>query len=176
MISVISSNLEDTDNDIISNTFDIILLDPLGNQIQPQYEVEICLFVNGTIKSGNDICLGYYEVSSGSWKCEDECLEEPNRDLVCGKTKHFTNFAILLTGTDDCGNVDIPSTVLYLSAAFAIVMICIVIVSVMAHRIPFVRRLILGNEAWRIESLRYEEKRLGSMAVDKFTTISEIDT
>jgi hypothetical protein len=53
----------------------------------------------------DDLCLAYIDesVSPPKWRCEDSCLEQVGRDQVCGKTDHFTNFAILLGGRGDGG-------------------------------------------------------------------------
>lgn len=60
--------------------------------------VQICF--RGTLtddQMNNTACLGFYNEMSGTWECQDECLTQ-STDTVCGKTDHFTSFAILLTG------------------------------------------------------------------------------
>jgi hypothetical protein len=88
----------------------LTIYDVDGNEISAlDNNVEICF--RGTLTEGqlNDTaCLGYYDESRGAWGCQDECLEQRG-DMVCGKTDHFTSFAILLTGRegsttrDPCG-------------------------------------------------------------------------
>jgi hypothetical protein len=52
-------------------------------------------------------CLGYIDTSARVpvWRCEDPCLEKKSTGELCGKTDHFTSFAILLSGSsggDQC--------------------------------------------------------------------------
>lgn len=78
--------------------FGSLLYDISGNEISLlDNSVEICLRSTGA--GGDDGCLGYLDTSSATptWRCEDECLKSHD-DLLCGDTKHFTNFAILLGG------------------------------------------------------------------------------
>lgn len=90
---------------VASSAYDIS-----GNEVtQLDEPVTICLRSSGT--TGDDTCLGYLDASSDppSWRCEDECLEKKG-DLLCGETSHFTNFAILLSGSGSgsgkCGGDD----------------------------------------------------------------------
>lgn len=81
-----------------SQVVEITLYDDSGNEITSlDHEVTICLKSNGV--GGDTSCLGYLDTSSAkpTWRCEDPCLA-PRKDLLCGNTSHFTNFAILLTG------------------------------------------------------------------------------
>jgi hypothetical protein len=46
-------------------------------------------------------CLGYIN-NEGKWQCEDTCLDKNSTSqLTCGRTGHFTSFAVLLSGGDD---------------------------------------------------------------------------
>jgi hypothetical protein len=42
-------------------------------------------------------CLGYIN-KDGVWACQDKCLDQSKSTLICGKTDHFTSFAVLLSG------------------------------------------------------------------------------
>jgi len=80
-----------------SQIVEVTLFDADGNEISQLDEpVTVCLKAD-TSKAG-DGCLGYYDETSKTWKCEDECLKS-NDDLLCGQTDHFTSFAILLGGS-----------------------------------------------------------------------------
>ncbi|MGV3624164.1 MAG: hypothetical protein ACO1OB_25325 [Archangium sp.] len=58
---------------------------------------EVCVAVAPGTDAGA-ACLAYFEEGRGRWVCEDECLAAGSDGKVCGKTSHFTNFAILLDG------------------------------------------------------------------------------
>jgi hypothetical protein len=69
-------------------------------EIQPTTEIEICLLVNSTETQNKRTCLSFIDTSVNppEWKCQDECLIQVSPSFWCGKTSHFTNFAVLLTG------------------------------------------------------------------------------
>ena len=90
--------------EVLSPVFDIRATSALSES------VEICMKVTSDAESQKkDRCLGFIDESRSPprWTCEDECLEENSDGLLCGKTKHFTNFAILLGATGgDCDDFD----------------------------------------------------------------------
>ena len=52
--------------------------------------------------------MGFFDTSSNSWVCEDECTEKSD-GLICGETNHLTSFALLLQGkgnSDRCESED----------------------------------------------------------------------
>lgn len=59
-------------------------------------ELEVCLEYNGG-ENVDDLCLGFVN-DDDEWVCEDACLESKDNGQLCGKTNHFTNFALLLGG------------------------------------------------------------------------------
>jgi hypothetical protein len=63
--------------------------------------------------------LAFLNEETNKWECEDPCLESKG-DLLCGSTSHFTSFALLLAGTEECGSENSEQNeVLYiLSASF----------------------------------------------------------
>ena len=42
--------------------------------------------------------MGYFDVQTNSWICQDKCLKPSSNNFVCGSTNHFTNFGVLLEG------------------------------------------------------------------------------
>ena len=70
------------------------------NGLTFQQPVTLCLKADLEAVKGQNTCLGYIDESTGTptWKCEDECLE-PKGGQLCGQTDHFTNFAVLLSGS-----------------------------------------------------------------------------
>lgn len=85
--------------------------------------------------------MGYLD-ENNEWVCEDECISSDNTGKYCGTTDHFTSFAILLdggNGTDDaCGDGDgLDKTITYLSIAFIIAAIVIVIIAAIGYDIFF---------------------------------------
>ena len=96
--------------------------------------------------------------------CEDECLSE-NNDNYCGRTDHFTNFAILLgagIGNDGgCGDGNYQyvtgdwfgDLMLVMSICLLLIIICCVIGFIFTVVPPF-KRIMYGKEGYRIVSLR----------------------
>jgi hypothetical protein len=62
--------------------------------------VKVCLAATAPPPGGDDRCLGYLDTAKTppEWTCEDTCLTQISPSFWCGKTNHFTNFAILLNG------------------------------------------------------------------------------
>ena len=122
---------------------------------------EICFPVDETFDSKS--CLGYIDETRDppEWRCEDRCVKKNNDGLVCGKTNHFTNFAILLSGVEGgCDESEDYVTGSYygdliMVACFVGVMIlicCIVIgIATFSNRIS---RAVYGDEGHRIRTLR----------------------
>ena len=96
--------------------------------------------------------------SKDEWQCQDPCLTSKNGQL-CGKTDHFTNFALLLSGagnqkgSDPCASSISANNVLpFLSLALILLAIAVVVVSVIlielrVRYVGFVKR----NTSIRIE-------------------------
>jgi hypothetical protein len=68
--------------------------------------MQLCFSVDATIRGRENLCLGYYDEGSNTWRCEDTCLVPEKTSvrrkiLLCGQTDHFTNFAILRAGPND---------------------------------------------------------------------------
>jgi hypothetical protein len=97
-IIVPNPNLPPVENspNIISQVVEITFVSENGTPVVFDGEAKLCFQVN---QSRSDSCLGYLDesVSPPKWKCEDECLDS-HQGKVCGKTSHFTSFAILLQG------------------------------------------------------------------------------
>ena len=93
-------NQSDT-SDIVSFIVDFQLSDgstDLGG------DVEVCFESNHN--SNDNLCLGYLDESLNppEWICQDHCLQKNSDGLICGNTDHFTNFALLLSGSGNKGN------------------------------------------------------------------------
>ena len=71
------------------------------------FDLQVAPFVAGetanlcvTVPGGTPLtgtCLAFFDEGDSKWKCQDPCLKQKG-DELCGKTDHFTSFAILLTG------------------------------------------------------------------------------
>lgn len=114
--------------EVSSIVLDITVLDAEGNSVTSFDEpFEIC-FSSDEHGSG-DVCLGFFN-SEGEWECEDYCLEDSD-DGLCGKSRHLTNFALLLDSeagsSSRCGSSTQDYLYIYLSVAFVGVALCIVI-------------------------------------------------
>ena len=114
-----------------------------------------------------DICLGFWNErrSPPRWECEDPCLERNDEDQnqICGRTTHFTNFALLLQngyGKDsDCGRVYdfITGTywgdlILVASCIGFIFCVCLVVVFMTWTGVG--NRCLRGSEGSRVQRLR----------------------
>lgn len=101
-IAVTPSEARVTGATPLSNVIEVTLLDADGNEVtRTGAPVEICLESDASKK--DSACLGYLDESTREWKCEDQCLTSHGSNTVCGQTDHFTNFAILLSGTAGSG-------------------------------------------------------------------------
>jgi len=99
------------------------------------------------------------------WVCQDPCLSENDDGLLCGKTDHFTNFALLLQGNGRGGSSACDSTIdewltgvwygdliLILLCVLVMVGIGIFIISI-SYWTP-AKRIFYGEEGSRILHLR----------------------
>ena len=111
-----------TGANILSQTVDLFYVDANGNIVSNLgFDVEICLNLTSSVAS-QDACLGYLN-SDGDWVCEDRCLStQGSCDSLCGNTKHFTSFSILLDAggsKDECGNTTLDAY-FWISTAFVL--------------------------------------------------------
>lgn len=126
-------------------------------------DVKICLKNTGSAKSG-DSCLGYIDESSGKWKCEDHCLNQEKNDYLCGKTNHFTSFAILFGGiakknggcksNDDYILDNTNDDVILSFSVLAFVCLVGLIFAIVMTMTPL-KRYLYGKEGYRVYSLRH---------------------
>ena len=84
------------------------------------------------------MCLGFLNerVSPAKWECQDESLQIDQEGSLCGKTNHFTNFAVLLdSNAGRGGNGPNSSYNIYnwLTLAFVLFAILVVTICVIAH-------------------------------------------
>lgn len=160
-LAVISSPDNVPDSDIASAVFDITLLDESGNEVQLTEPAEVCFVVDE--QYSEDSCLGFIDTSvfPSRWVCEDKCLKKKD-DQVCGKTDHFTSFAVLLGSFNaDCGANDNimmfdatwKDSLLIAITAIVVVFTLIVIALLLAYTKPG-QRLLLGSEGVRVHQLR----------------------
>jgi hypothetical protein len=58
-----------------------------------------CVYMS--VQRTQDHCLSYIDTSVKPpvWKCQDDCLTQVSPSFWCGETDHFTNFAVLLSGS-----------------------------------------------------------------------------
>jgi len=66
-----------------------------GELIQPSGSVEICFEVKE--EDSKNSCLSFYDEKKNKFVCEDPCLVYEDGQ-ACGRTSHFTNFALVLDG------------------------------------------------------------------------------
>ena len=124
-------------------------------------DVEICL---QSLDSSENQCLGFLDESRNppEWVCEDYCLDENNSGLYCGSTDHFTNFALLLTGSNapDCASDEDWVTnswwgdlvLLFTCVVFVcFIMLTVIILSMTSSKF---RNLLYGEEGARVMELR----------------------
>ena len=94
-------------------------------------------------------CLGYFDVISQEWVCEDRDVNEKLTDLFCGFTgnfdllfsfsrfliflllDHLTNFALLLDGNGNDSSDPISFVIAYLSAIFVFVALIFILFGVL---------------------------------------------
>ena len=119
-------------------------------------------------KSGEtkDNCLAYFESKNEKWICQDKCLEKNSNNQICGKTDHFTSFAILLGGgLGECGD-DYPYVTgsfqgdLILVGSVAAFCVMVGVFVILLSYTPLGQQVILGQEGSRIIHLRSYRIRL----------------
>ena len=121
-----------------SNTQDVksIILDIKldDNSTQLGGDVEICIQPIQSNSNIKDLCLGFLDESSKppKWECEDNNLKKKSSGLLCGKTNHFTNFAILLAGTPNSSNDYNDEIFIWLSISLLSICIIIFFISALA--------------------------------------------
>lgn len=171
-INVAENIPSSNDFQLNSQSIEIYLLDAFGNKVQPNGSVEIC--IPPSSESDEEKCLGFYNEFKSKWECES-CIHEEENGFLCGKTDHFTQFAILLdlggSGVDSLcgpdGNAYITGSFLgdsLLIASFAAAMCCIILLCILiGTRIPRIH----GMEHARIQYIRTSlSKRMRSTIMD----------
>lgn len=146
-LNITSSAVDNTSRQISSDAIiSVTLYDERGVEIPLVGEVELCF----TSTSNEDQCLGFLN-DKGEWECEDPCLESKDGQL-CGRTGHFTNFALLLGGGGGGCNSDIDYTITYLSAAFIIsACLCVFLAAILIEiRVRRTRRTKTKKRAVRV--------------------------
>lgn len=142
----------------LSTVVDISLYNNDGSEIQPEQPIEICFDVQSDKKNA---CLGFYDVKTNKWTCQDDCLKQKGKSM-CGKTDHFTIFAILLGGSGDSGCEDDGDFILG-NAKEDGILIAVVVVSLWSCLICCVlillyttvgKRTLYGPEGERVKGLR----------------------
>ena len=155
-----------------------------GEKIPLPGPAQICLSLQSkqAIKP-EDLCLGYVDESVRPlvWKCEDYCLSSANADVLCGKSDHFTSFAILLMGTQEkknkkdakennegsCGQSDSSiengyntitgslkgDSILTVSSIIMVFSI-VALIGLFLFATPMGRKCVLGKEGYRLYELR----------------------
>jgi hypothetical protein len=137
---------------LASAVLNITLLDSQGNSItQLDSPLTICLALPNSTKKDKRVCLSYYDEHAARWRCEDKCLTNfPQIDsnstgggtkesLLCGKTDHLTNFALLLTGSleqDPCKSGK-GNTLAWVSLGMVVGAILLVALSVVVIELHF---------------------------------------
>lgn len=142
-----------------------------GESVQPDGEVEICVWVSNYTESGryhlirgdppqpgiDSVCEDDIEIVDSNVYVADR---NGNQTLLCGVTTHFTNFAMLLEGED---GVEITSCskssnwqwiiILHLVTLSCMVLfVILVIVAVLYNRRA--RKLFFGREGNRVLMVR----------------------
>jgi len=114
--------------------------------------VQISFLVNKTLinQDTSNYCLAYIDLISNTWICEDLNLiiedYEEDRYNITGKTTHFTDFAVLVTGnqtyTSSSGSNNVLTIAVSVSVGVFIIIVTIGFVS-----------MILITKRWRREEL-----------------------
>ena len=143
---------------------DISLSVPLT---QGKVSADICLRVDPK-DNKDDLCLGFYDEDKKEWICEDECLERNpagGKNELCGRTDHFTNFAVLLVGGRGVnGNKCGSSGAFYITGEWrgdaglvggiVLVFILAAFVIILLSYVPALRPYYLGAEGNRMNQAR----------------------
>ena len=67
--------------------------------------VELCLPSNS-----DDGCLAFWKASDDKWECVDDTLSGKDDSLMCGRTNHFTFFAVIEPSRDELAPELTPET------------------------------------------------------------------
>ena len=170
------------DEQIKSSILDFTLLDSSGNSITTFKEpVELCFDVEQDVLDSNKKkdkckdtkddkpCLSF--LNEGQlWECIDDNLKQNEQNFLCGKTNHFSSFAVLLNGggsknNNNCDDEDnyFTKSVLWdsLTIVFVVVfIICLCIIFIcLIDRVSFLNKLYRGKEGMRVKKLE-QNKRL----------------
>ena len=157
-------------NSISSLIYSITLIDEFGFEIQPSDSVEICMKSN---VDEDKSCLGFINDDSSppKWECEDNCLNK-KQDLLCGKTDHFTNFAVLFTGSNNNCNAEFDLIFdkswkdgVLIGCVAGAILLTLLCITIFIACTPVGSRFIRGKEGNRIYFLRKESN---GMTVSKF--------
>ena len=171
--SLISTVSESSDSSIVSSTLTLFFIDANGNFVTEfTNSVEIC-FNSTTMsatKNSKDTCLSYFDVDQQEWKCVDRCLKYKSQngtDILCGKTDHFTSFAVLLDSTgggDECDNETFNNPFTWLSLAF-IIFACVlffifaVIKDIQVRRRTYLKRKVMDTKESILQDIHHQESR-----------------
>ena len=130
-----------------------------SDDVQPSGEVELCF--SADTNQRKDACLAYLDVnfSPARWVCQDKCLKKKG-DSLCGKTDHFTNFAILLAGNQD--GCEDPEMIFDEAWKDGVLIACLaafiwgllLVFSVWVLFTHSGKKLLLGKEGYRLHILR----------------------
>lgn len=152
-----------------SDVLSLTILDPELGVVQPGSDVQICFNSEG-VPDKDKACLGFFDEAADKWRCEDECLKKRSNE-VCGKTDHFTNFAILLTGSaaSGCGAEDnglifdeIWQDILLVLVVVSVVVSACVCVCLVGMFVPGAQRLVYGEEGYRVHRMRSRQSTRGT--------------
>lgn len=158
------------DRAFLSPVVSVTLFSPVGLEVQPKTDVEICLDVPDNV-SEKDVCLGFTS-ESGEPLCEDRCVTR-QRNRICGSSGHFTNFGVLLGGASDSDSVKrCSSSNPYITGSYWGDLLLVggtivgaILLSLVAIIVSFqrsVKELILGPEGTRINETRMRSRVQGT--------------
>jgi len=134
-------------------------------------EVEICIRPDDLGVDQDEVCLGFLDtnVAPPEWACEAVCLEKKG-DLLCGKTDHFTNFALLLgmasnAAKEDCNPLDIyvmgsiENDLILITSCVAVMCFFGFCCFFIVFNVTPVTKFVYGKEGYRIKRLRWNSTR-----------------
>lgn len=160
------SHSNNNNQNIVSSSFDVSILDSQGNVVPLSSNAVLCFQVNNTVSKSKS-CLGYYDEVTKEWVCQDKCLSSQksnsqNNQNFCGTTDHFTSFAILLTGTtSNCGNnhdnlifKDAWKDGVLIGSIAGGIIFLLILIALFLMFTPWGSRILYGEEGLRVKSLR----------------------
>lgn len=165
-------NDSSSEENVISDIIEISLIGPDGN-VLPANDFEEPVTICFQVDSQAD-CLGYRNSAVEQWDCVDECLETSKNGtgyVQCGKTTHFTQFALLLTGAQ--GNSKCGSNSIFITGSgtgdailvslvsgciICAILACVVCVNYLAKNYRSIGILVYGEEGRRIIITRESAK------------------